>query len=76
MRRSDLVIDGDRIASSFQLSGTHSGEFLGVQPTGKKIKIQGVSLITIDDTKIAHERRIYDFTGYLVKTGVLKVKPA
>ncbi len=76
MRRSDLVIDGDRTASSFQLSGTHSGEFLGVQPTGKKVKIRGVSLITIDGAKITHERRIYDFTGYLVKTGVLKVKPA
>ena len=76
MRRSDLVIDGNRAASSFELSGTHSGEFLGVQATGKKLKVRGVILTTIDGDKITHERRIYDFTGYLVKTGVLKVKPA
>ena len=27
------------------------------------------------DDHILHERRIYDFTGLLVKLGVLKVKP-
>lgn len=27
------------------------------------------------DGQIAHEKRIYDFTGFLVEIGVLKAKP-
>jgi hypothetical protein len=29
-----------------------------------------------DQGLIAHERRIYDFTGLLVRLGVLRAKPA
>jgi hypothetical protein len=27
------------------------------------------------DGQIAHERRVYDFTGFLLEIGVLKAKP-
>jgi len=29
----------------------------------------------VTDRQIAHERRIYDFTGLLIQIGVLKAKP-
>ncbi len=74
VRRIDLLIDGNRAALNFEFSGTHSGVFLGVPPTGKQFTVQGVTWTTVDDTKITHERRVYDFTGFLVKIGVLNVK--
>ena len=76
VRRMALLIDGNRAALRFEFSGTHSGVFLGVPPTGKQFTVQGVTLTTVDDALITHERRVYDFTGFLVKTGVLKVTPA
>jgi hypothetical protein len=30
---------------------------------------------TIDDGQIRHERRFYDFSGLLIRLGILKVKP-
>jgi hypothetical protein len=32
--------------------------------------------MTFADGLIAHERRIYDFTGLLLQIGVLRAKPA
>ena len=59
-----------------QLSGTHAGEFFGVAATGRHIEVQIVMILTIADGLIVEERRIYDFTGFLVQVGVLKAKPS
>ena len=75
--RSDaLVIDGDLAALFFKATGTHSGEFLGLAPSGRRFDVSGVFLYELADGQIVHERRILDFTGLLVQIGILKVKPA
>src|SRR5262245_19267453 len=39
-REDDVLIDGDRIAQIATVGGTHSGEFLGLAPTGRQIDVQ------------------------------------
>jgi predicted ester cyclase len=70
-----LLIDGDRVAQRLTTTGTDSGGFLGLPPTGKAFKVPLVALCTMADHQIVHERRIYDFTGMLIQIGVLKAKP-
>ena len=60
---------------AFHASGTHQGEFLGLPGTGKWVEFRAVFLLTLADDHIVHERRVYDFTGLLIKLGILKVKP-
>jgi uncharacterized protein (TIGR02246 family) len=74
-RNDDLLVDGDRVVQVLQASGTHAGEFFGVAPTGRHIEVQMVTILAIADGLIVEERRIYDFTGFLVQVGVLKAKP-
>lgn len=74
-RSDDVLIDGDRVAHVAQLSGTHAGEFFGVPASGRHVEVQIVMILTLADGLIAEERRIYDFTGFLVQVGVLKAKP-
>jgi predicted ester cyclase len=71
----ELMIDGDRVAQLLSISATHVGEFLGLAPTGKPFHLNAVFLYELKDGKIVRERRIYDFTGMLVRIGILKVKP-
>lgn len=71
----DLLIDGDRVVQIARLQGTHTGEFFGVAATGRPIEVTVALLITLADGLVAEERRIYDFTGLLVQTGVLRAKP-
>ncbi|HEY2431991.1 MAG TPA: SgcJ/EcaC family oxidoreductase [Vicinamibacterales bacterium] len=74
-RRDDVLIDGDRVVEVAQLSGTHAGDFFGVAPTGRRVEVQVAMVLTIENGLFAEERRIYDFTGFLVQVGVLKAKP-
>ena len=35
----DMAVDEEKAAVTWELTGTHDGEFMGKQPTGKKIKV-------------------------------------
>lgn len=73
--QDNLVVENDHAALFFKVKGTHHGEFLGLSGTGKEVEFHGVLLQTLKDHQIVHEQRIYDFSGLLVRLGVLKVRP-
>jgi steroid delta-isomerase-like uncharacterized protein len=70
-----LIVDGDRVVQTVTFSGTNTGGFMGMAPTGKRFSFAAVLICTLRDGQIAHEKRIYDFTGFLLEIGVLKAKP-
>ena len=70
------IIDDGRIAVVAELAATHVGSFMGLPPTGKAIGFLLVVLLEVRDHRIVRDRRIYDFTGFLVQVGVLKARPA
>jgi uncharacterized protein (TIGR02246 family) len=70
-----LLIDGDSVAQMGRVSGTDNGGFMGMAPTRRKITFQVALFHTMGERHIAHERRVYDFTGLLIQVGLLKAKP-
>ena len=70
------IIDGMRVAIPAYATGTHGGTFLGIQATGRQFRLSLVFLLDLKDGYIVRDRRVYDFTGFLVQLGVLKAKPA
>lgn len=72
----DLIIEDDRVALLARVSGTHTGEFFGMESTGRRINLACGLFYRFEGRLIAHERRILDFTGLLVQVGVLRAKPA
>ena len=72
----ELVVDGDRVVQTVTFAGTNTGGFMGMAPTGKRFSFDAVLICTMRDGQIAHEKRIYDFTGFLLEIGVLKAKPS
>jgi uncharacterized protein (TIGR02246 family) len=75
MQQDDVLIDGDRVVLVARLTGTHTGEFFGLSPTGRRVEVQVALIMKVADGLVVEERRIYDFTGVLVQVGVLKAKP-
>jgi steroid delta-isomerase-like uncharacterized protein len=61
----------DRVIKRWTFTGTHTGEFAGVPPTGKVMNIQGVSVSRIENGKIAEELDYMDDLGFLQQLGVI-----
>ncbi len=70
----DVVAENSQAVLFFRLTGTQRGKFLGLPATGKRIEFRGVFLQRLENEQIVHERCIYDFSGVLIKLGVLTVK--
>jgi steroid delta-isomerase-like uncharacterized protein len=73
--QSDLIIGDDRAAVALTVSGTNTGGFMDLPPTGKRFSFTAVTLCTLRDGQIVSETRVYDFTRFLIEIGVLKAKP-
>lgn len=40
----DMVAEGDKVVSRITLRGTHTGDMMGIAPTGKKVEIMGITM--------------------------------
>lgn len=60
----EIIAEGDLVAARWTFYGTHGGEFLGVAPTNKKVKISGLSLARFRDGKAVESWGVWD-TGEL-----------
>jgi steroid delta-isomerase-like uncharacterized protein len=72
---AEPIVESNRAAQSWTGHATHTTELFGVPPSGRRFEIHGVFIFEFRDGKIAHERRLYDFTGLLLQLGVLKARP-
>jgi steroid delta-isomerase-like uncharacterized protein len=53
------------------VTGTHSGDFMGLAPTKKKIGYHGVSVMWFrDDGLVSREHMYYDDTSFLTQLGI------
>ncbi len=48
----DQIVQGDRVATRFAMTGTQTGEFYGVAPSGAKATLTGTAFDRIADQKI------------------------
>ena len=66
----DLLAEGDKVLTRWVLSGTHRGEFHGIAPTGKAIRVEGMSLDRIEDGLVAEGFDGWDALGLRRQLGV------
>jgi steroid delta-isomerase-like uncharacterized protein len=56
----DALEVGDKVVRRISWLGTHQGPFLGVPPTGRRVRGQGIVIIQTRDGKIAEEWEMSD----------------
>ena len=66
-----LLADGDKVVEHFQVRGTHTGEFMGIAATGKKVEFSGITIVRIANGKLAERWNITDRYGLLQQLGAI-----
>jgi predicted ester cyclase len=69
----ELMSVGDRVIARWAGSGTHRGELMGVEPTGRPIAVDAISIFRIADGKIAEEWTVWDALGLLQQVGAVPI---
>lgn len=65
------IAEGDQVAVRWTMHGTHSGELLGIPPTGKQVTLTGITIYRLADGKIVEERGEEDALGFMQQLGVI-----
>jgi steroid delta-isomerase-like uncharacterized protein len=59
----DIIAEDDRIVTRFVCTGTHRAVFLGIEPTGRRVRVAEIAIYRIEDHKIAEQWLFQDITG-------------
>lgn len=67
----EQISEGDKVASRFEWTGTHHGDFLGVPPTGRRVRVWGIVIDRFEEGRIKDTRIIMDTFALMAQLGVL-----
>lgn len=67
----DLIAEGDRVVTRWSASGTHLGDFQGIPPTGRRIKISGTDVDRIANGRVVECWPQLDELGLLQQLGAV-----
>jgi steroid delta-isomerase-like uncharacterized protein len=68
----DLIGEGDKVVARITTSGTHTGNFMGIPATGKRVEFTGMYIARIADGKIVEHWGEEDGVSLLTQLGILK----
>lgn len=68
----DIIAEGDKVWVRLSYTGTHTGEFMGLPPTGKKIASKAVDIYRVVDGKLAEYWNVTDNVNILKQTGAIE----
>jgi len=67
----DIFGMGNKLVLHFNFKGTNTGVFFGIPATNKKVDIDGVTLIRMENGKIAEERDFLDNLEFMQQLGLI-----
>jgi steroid delta-isomerase-like uncharacterized protein len=70
-RIEEMVAEGEQVASLHSWSGTYRGEFLGIAPTGKRVRMSCMIFDTYEDGKLKKSRLVMNVLSLLQQLGAL-----
>lgn len=66
----ETVATDDKVTVVLETTGTHQGEFLGVDPTGKKFKVREIHVGRVRDGKLAEHWGVVDAAAMMQQLGL------
>ena len=69
----DIIAEGDKVWILVRTNtGKHTGEFMGIAPTGKNLTTLAVDILRVVDGKIAEYRDVVDRLDFLNQLGIIE----
>ena len=65
----ELVAEGSTVAGRFRCSGTHLGKFLGEAPTGRRMEVEEVFFLQVQDGRFVDFWGLEDSLGRMRQLG-------
>lgn len=65
------LAEGDKVMTYKVFSGTHTGEFQGIPPTGRTVRFDVMDIVRLDGGQIVEHWGMVDQLGLLRQLGVL-----
>jgi steroid delta-isomerase-like uncharacterized protein len=73
----EQLAEGDCVVTRWTATGTNDGELMGMPPTGKSVKIEGIGIDRIADGKVVESWGCWDTLGMMQQLGVVpEAQPA
>jgi steroid delta-isomerase-like uncharacterized protein len=71
LERIELIIDGERHADRWVMTGTHRGALFGIPPTGRRVRIEGATFTRLGpDGLVVEDVHLSDRVGLLAQLGI------
>jgi steroid delta-isomerase-like uncharacterized protein len=67
---NDMVAEGDKVAVRYTMTATHKGEFIGIPPTGKKLKLEQAFFYRFKNGKEVEALPYSDMLTFFQQLGV------
>jgi steroid delta-isomerase-like uncharacterized protein len=68
----DIIAEGNKVWIRITYTGTHTGEFMGQAPTGKKTTMTGVDIYRIENGKLVEYWNVSDVMNFNIKLGLIE----
>ncbi len=71
----DITAEGDKVWIRLKVTASHTGEFRGLAPTGKRVTLKSFMIWRIFDGKIVErESQVWDFIEFFKQLGGIEFK--
>ena len=67
----EMIAEGDKVVVRFLITGTQSGSWGPVPPTGKKLAFEEILILRITDGRVVEQRGIVDNLNALRQLGIM-----
>ena len=67
----DVIAEGDRVVVRWTNTGTHSGPFVGIPPTGRSFSMAGIDIYRIENDRMAEHWHVVDQLTMLQQLGLV-----
>ena len=66
------LADGDKVAAYLTIKGTHRGEFMGLEPTGRPINVRVIDIMRIRDGQVVEHWGVTDALAMMEQLGAME----